>query len=161
MYGISGVCRVAKIGKPQFASGDHKKLYYTLVPEYGTETIYAPVDTTVFMRPILTKKEAEELVSKIPDIPKGDCSGRSISVIKERYESALKAHRCEDLVGMIKSIYAKSREAARCGRKIGQVDQRYMKRAEDLLYGELAVSLGIDREEVVPYMEKAAGVAGE
>ena len=62
---------------------------------------------------------------------------------------------------MIKSIYAKSREAARCGRKIGQVDQRYMKRAEDLLYGELAVSLGIDREEVVPYIEKAAGVAGE
>ena len=56
MYGISGVCRVAKIGKPQFASGDHKKLYYTLVPEYGTETIYAPVDTTVFMRPILTER---------------------------------------------------------------------------------------------------------
>ena len=35
MYGISGVCRVAKIGKPQFASGDHKKLYSPWFPNMG------------------------------------------------------------------------------------------------------------------------------
>ena len=50
---------------------------------------------------------------------------------------------------LIKGIYEKGKHA-----KLGVVDQRYMKRAEDLLYGELAVALGIERDEVLPYIRR-------
>ena len=36
----------------------------------------------------------------------------------------------------------------------GQMDQRYMKRAEELLYGELSVALGIERDQVVSYIAR-------
>ena len=37
---------------------------------------------------------------------------------------------------------------------ISQLDERYLRRAEDQLYGELAVALGIDRQEVCQYIQK-------
>ena len=55
IYGNNGICRIENIGipkgTPMAASG---KDYYTLSPVFGSGNIYAPVDTKVFMRPILT-----------------------------------------------------------------------------------------------------------
>ena len=44
VYGTSGVCEVTAVGQPAFAR-DEGRLYYTLTPVYGTETIYIPVDS--------------------------------------------------------------------------------------------------------------------
>ena len=41
VYGTNSVCRVESIGKPPFET-EEDKLYYTLVPVTGTETIYIP-----------------------------------------------------------------------------------------------------------------------
>ena len=37
---------------------------------------------------------------------------------------------------------------------MGQIDQKYMKRAEKMLYGELAVVLGMEYDEIQPYIHK-------
>ena len=69
IYGNNGICRIENIGipkgTPMAASG---KEYYTLSPVFGSGNIYAPLDTKVFMRPILTKAQAEELIEQIPQI---------------------------------------------------------------------------------------------
>ena len=57
-----------------------------------------------------------------------------------------------DLLRLVRQIYRRTQSARQSRRPPSQTDQRYMKRAEDLLYGELAVALGIPREEVVPYI---------
>ena len=44
VYGTSGVCKVEAVGKSPF-EGEEDKLYYTLTPVAGTETIYLPVDS--------------------------------------------------------------------------------------------------------------------
>lgn len=36
-----------------------KRKYYKLAPVFGSGTIYIPVDTKVFMRPVISKEEAE------------------------------------------------------------------------------------------------------
>ena len=46
------------------------------------------------------------------------------------------------------SIYAKKQDAARQQKKFGVTDEKYLKRAEELLFGELAVVLEIPREKV-------------
>ena len=43
------------------------------------------------------------------------------------------------------------------GKKLGLVDERYMKRAQDMLHGEFAVALGIERNEVPGYIESKLG----
>ncbi len=59
VYGTNSVCRVESIGKPPFET-EEDKLYYTLVPVTGTETIYIPTDSPVFTRPVISREKAEE-----------------------------------------------------------------------------------------------------
>ena len=83
MYGSSGVCRVEAIGKPDSASfADRDRDYYTLSPLYGEGVIYVPVDSSVFMRPILSREEALELIRRSrrnPSPPGTSASFRSIT----------------------------------------------------------------------------------
>lgn len=68
------------------------------------------------------------------------------------YRASLRAHECEELVGMIKAIYQKHKKLEGTGRKLGKADTEYMKQAQALLHGELAVVLGIPFEEVPEYI---------
>lgn len=151
IYGTSGVCKVDAVGAPPFED-EKNRLYYTLSPIYGTETIYIPVDSTVFTRPVITKKQAEELVHMIPSVEVEKLDAHNPRTRGEHYEEVLNRHDCEDLVQLIKTVYAKSMQN---GRRVSQIDQRYKKRAEDLLHGELSVALGIPVSEVPNYISQA------
>lgn len=68
IYGNTGVCRVEDVAVPDNIPIKEKgALYYKLSPVYGAGSIYIPVDTEVFMRPVLTKAQANELIDKIPN----------------------------------------------------------------------------------------------
>ena len=151
IYGSSGVCVVVEICTPNFSRAEWGKKYYKLRPVYGTETIYAPVDTKAFMRPVMTRAEADALIARIPEIDECVCSSHSITMLRQQYEEFFKDHNCETYIGLVKGIYSKGAS----GKKLGQTDQRYMKRAEDTLYGELAVALDLTPAEVPAYIKAA------
>lgn len=153
VYGNTGVCRVEKIGHLEIQGIDKEKVYYTLTPIYSHGVIYAPVDTQVYMRPVLSKKAADELISRIPCIPEEAYYTRDQRLLSDHYRASFETHQCEDLLQLIKAIYVKGKRLEHSGKKPGQIDQRYMKRAEDLLYGELAVALGIPYEKVLDYIQ--------
>ena len=158
VYGNAGVCRVEEVGHPDgIRNIDGGRLYYTLAPQYQTGVIYAPVDTPVFMRPVLSAREAEELIDRIPSIREDGYSSQKL--LSDHYRGFLETHQCEDLVQLIKTVYGKSRQFQQNGRKPRQVDQHYLKRAEELLYGEFAVALGIGAGEVVGYISDRVGGA--
>ena len=62
---------------------------------------------------------------------------------------------CRRMAAMIKYTCQRRRWAQQHGRKSSQLDERYLRRAEEQLYGELAVALGIDRQEVCGYIRRA------
>ena len=67
VYGETGVCVVSEITKRKDPGTQSSKLYYTLKPIYQTCVIYTPVEgNKVFMRPVISKKEAMELIDSIP-----------------------------------------------------------------------------------------------
>ncbi len=154
VYGSTGVCRIKAVGPlGNMRGADRQRLYYTLDPLYEQGVIYAPVDCDVFMRPILSRRAVDELISKIPDIREdrafNSCDQRMLS---DYYRAFFRTHNCEDLVQLIKTVYAKNKHSQETGKKVGQTDQRYKKHAEELLYGEFAVALGIPVETVVDYI---------
>lgn len=151
VYGTSGVCKVEAVGKSPF-EGEEDKLYYTLTPVAGTETIYLPVDSPVYTRPVITRAQAERLIAAIPSIEEDHFTSHSLRMSTEHYQTVLRSHDCRELVQLIKAVYAKSR---RSGRRVSQIDQRYRKRAEELLHSELAVALGIPLKEVQPYIARS------
>lgn len=144
VYGSIGVCSVEDIA-PMDRGG---KDYYKLKPCFGSEVIFAPVDTKVFMRPALNREEAEKLIRMIPYVESKSCSNKNTKAAKDEYEKAFASHNCEALIELIKGVY----EKGKTGKKVGVIDQRYMKKAEDLLHGELALALDITRDKVPEYI---------
>ncbi len=151
IYGSTGVCRVEEITTPDFEK-DKSKQYYALAPVYQDGIIYTPVDTKVFMRPVITKEEAHALIDQIPTMQTEAYHNSVPRELEEHYKVYLQSHDCGDLLELGRSIYIKKQELLSQHRKFGAVDERFMKRAEDLLYGELAVALEIEKNQVETYI---------
>ena len=148
IYGNAGVCNIREIRQ----NPADNRSYYVLDPLYQSCTISVPVDSKVFIRPIMTCAEANALIDRIPDIPAEPCQNRSVQQLTEHYRLSLESHDCSELLRLTKSIYLKKQNAAQQNRKLGSVDERFMKRAEELLFGELAAALSIPLEKVTEYI---------
>jgi len=151
IYGSSGVCLVEDITIPDFI-GDAQTNYYVLAPVRDTGKIYIPVNTNKFMRPIITKQQAMELIAQIPSIQQDEFQGRDHRMLAEHYKHSLDSHELSDLVQLIKTIYLKNEDLATRGKRPSNTDMQYMKKAEDLLHSELSIALGIPFHEVAGFI---------
>ena len=150
--GNNGICKVTDVTTLNMASAPKDRLYYILKPVYAeSSTVYIPVDNhKVAMRAALNAEETHELIAKIP----------SLELVwvendKQReltYKECLSKNSCEDYVRIIKTLYLRKQDRLSKGQKIIGLDDRYLKLAEDLLYGELAVALGIEKQGVQAYI---------
>lgn len=152
VYGKTGVCIVEGQCEKEFIK-NQKKQYFVLKP-LGNQnnTIFAPVDgNKVFIRPIITKTQANELILKIPEISENT---ENTELTREQYETMIATHNCEDLVGLTTRLYQKKKSALENRKKAGLVDERYMALAEKLLFGELSAALEIPFENVKSYISE-------
>ena len=153
MYGSSGVCEVKAIKEQIFPSTGERRLYYVLESRYEHCVISAPVDSDkVFLRPIISKEEAVELIDSIPGIHAEAFHSRVSRELAEHYERMLKSHDCASLLALTRSIYLKKQALLEQKKKFGSVDERFLKRAENLLFGEFAAALGIERDQVPEFI---------
>lgn len=157
-YSNTGICRIKDITKPEMAGAMKDQLYYVLETLYQECVIYTPVDNKkVFMRPIISSEEANELIDAIPSVQTEAFHSKTMNQLAVHYEKLIKTHCCEDLVELTMSIYAKKQFAEQNNRKFGAVDEKFMKRAEELLFGELAAALEIPRDQVPEYIADRVG----
>lgn len=152
VYGSEGVCRVDQVGHLDNPRFDKTKEYYTLLPLYHEGTVYTPVDTSVSIRPVISKAEAETMINGLSDLAPEIFETRNLRELEDHYKNQLRTHRCSDLFCLIRSIRLKRHKLTASGKKLGVIDERYMKRAEDMLHGELAVALSIPKDSVAEYI---------
>jgi len=155
IYGNNGICRVEEIGIPiGTPMANNGKEYYTLSPVFGSGNIYVPLDTRVYMRPILTKEQAEELIEQIPQIQGEIFEGKDVRALSEKYKDCLDTHQCEDLVKLIKTVYQKEKMMVENGKKLAKTEQDFGKLAKELLHREFSMALELPYEEVEEYITK-------
>lgn len=157
VYGNTGVCRVEEVISPGHESWkkgfDKTRSYYRLKPLYQTEIIYTPTDNDkVFMRPVISKEEAEELIDMIPAVRAEAYHADNLQDLKNHYRSVTEKYECSGLIELTMSIYEKKKNLEQNKRKLGEVDGKFMRQAEEMLFGELAVALGIDKKDVQGYI---------
>ena len=160
VYGGSGVCQVMAVGTPASSACDRHRAYYTLRPLVSTETIYVPVDAHVSIRPVLTRQEADALILQLPGLPECPVDTKNPQLRSHAYQESFRANDSAELARLLKTIHHKDSDARRAGRQPGKVDTRYRKRAEELLYGELSVALGIPQDSVPQYIHQKLKAAG-
>lgn len=154
IYGSSGVCKVTEITKMSLKGMHDGRLYYVLQPYYQkTGKIFTPVDNEkVIMRQLISKEEAKALIDDIPNI-----ESLWIANDKQReetYKKCIRSHECKEYVKIIKTLYMRKQERIAQGKKITATDERYFRQAEDNLYEELSIPLGIPKEEMSDYIAK-------
>lgn len=163
VYGSSGVCEVVDVGRMDMSGAAKGKLYYTLLPVYSNGSrIYTPVDNEkIAMRTVLSKEEALGFVEQIPEIEPLWVSDEKKR--EEIYSQTMKTCSHIAWTKIIKTLYLRQKTRLEGGKRLASVDERYLKLAEDSLYGELAIALGIEKEEVekfiVSYIDKKKEVA--
>lgn len=152
IYGETGVCRVEDIVEKEFL-GEIRPCY-RLQPLYQSCMIFTPADSeTVFMRHIVSNEEANFLIDSYKNVTPIECPPASPRELSERYDKIIKLHDCAELIKLSVSIRAKRQSLIEKKKKLSAVDERYLKRAEDLLFGELAAALNMEKYEMNGYIE--------
>ena len=153
IYGENGVCTVESIGPLSMAGAPKDKLYYYLSPLIGSGTYFAPVDSGAYMRPVMSRAEAEALIDAMPGIQPAICNDNRFNHVDTFYKNLFKQHSCEALVSIVKGL--KSRMSDR--KTKSSRAEATMKRAKDILHGELSVALDIDIKDVEDYIVSRLG----
>lgn len=152
VYGTSGVCKVEDITTMNMDGISRDRLYYVLSPlSQAGGKIFTPVDNQKsLMRGIVSEEEAVSLIDEMPEI-----EALWIANDKQReanYKECMKSCDCREWVKIIKALYTRKMERNAQGKKITSTDEKYLKMAEEALYSELSIPLGIPKSEMVDYI---------
>lgn len=150
------VCEVISIKEKEFMNMD----YYVLVPiSDNTLKIDVPVNNKMgYLRPLITKKEVEDIIKTIPNIKPIISIDR---LIENEYRNLLNTNKHEDLIKIIKTTYLRNKERLDNNKKIGGKDDEYFKQAEKYLYSEFSIVLGMSYDETKKYViEKVKEIDG-
>lgn len=130
---------------------DIKDSNYVLNPiDDETLTIRLPQSNNL-IRQIISKKESEELIKKIPNI---DIIKVNDKLLENEYKNLLNSGKLEDLVKIIKTTYLRNEDRINNRKKIGEKEDNYFKKSEKLLYNEISISLNLSYEETKKYIKE-------
>lgn len=159
IYGTSGVCKVEDITTMEMEGVPRDRLYYVLSPSSQKGGwIFTPVDNQKTpMRRILNQKEAATLIDEMPGIQVLWITNEKMR--EENYKECMKSCDCREWIRIIKTLYLRKQERSAQGKKITATDERYLRMAEDYLYTELEIPLGIPKEQMESYITERIGDA--
>jgi len=152
VYGVNGVCKVEKVGTVSVAGISKDKMYYTLVPVYSKGSkVFTPTDNQkVVMRSVISREEALTLVDSINEIEMIREQDDRMQEVK--YKESLKKCDCKECIRIIKTLYLKKQTRIAEGKKITAGDEKYLHIAEENLYGELAIPLEMEKNDVEAFI---------
>jgi len=148
VYGSKGIFRVNDVTTLQLDGIDKDRLYYVLAPVGGKQgTVYVPVDSNkTIMRCVISKDEADKLISEIPSIELIWVDNDKLR--ENKYKECINSCECREWVRIIKTLSARMKDRIREGKKVTATDERYYKMAEEYLYSELAIALSMPRNDI-------------
>ena len=149
VYGTEGIAEIG--GEIEREFGGQKMKYFVLHPiEKKTETVYVPIGNEKAMskmRGILTKEEAETLISNLPqERPAWIKNDRERQKV---YRDTLLFGSSQEVLTMARALHLHQIEQLARGKKLHAADERFMRDAEKMIFAELSYALGITQEEVL------------
>lgn len=141
MYSGEGLCRIEKIGIPEFQAEKNGN-YYFLRKTDDNSRIYVPINTTLPMRKPLTAAEANRFLSGLPvlsvDVPRKIDSKKRMPIIRETVHEQT-AEAMAKTIRMIRSLHPDG--------KIPSDEKTILARTEKRLCEEISFALHISSED--------------
>ena len=155
IYGSNGVMSVVDIREEQI--GDLARSYYVLRAANGRSEslVFVPTDNerlTSLMHPILTRSEADSLLSSPIDTAQIEWSDNS-RARTEYFKRIIESGDRSKIFAMIRAIYESGLRREESGKKNYLSDETVSQRAQKLISTELSLVLGISEEESAQLVE--------
>ncbi len=151
-YESGGICRIADIQVSPLAGMPENRSYYVMESVHSANgTMYIPVDNEqVFLRPLLSRAEAEELIERIPSVEA--IEEPNAKLLRNKYLDAMKTHRPEEWVRVIKTVYRRTGGTAPRVVRLSETERSLTENAKRYLYTELSLALGLDARSMEQYI---------
>lgn len=152
VYGSKGICLICDVTTLSMDGIDKERLYYMLTPQdKKLSTVYVPVDSNkTVSRRVMTKEEAEQLVSDISSIEEIWLDNDKLREAK--YKECINSCESREWVRIIKTLETRMQNRIKQGKKVTATDERFLKTAENYLFTELSIALSISKDEVREYI---------
>ena len=155
VYGSNGVCKVEDLREENLSG--IKRMFYILKPlGVSNSTFYIPANSEKVLEKVHKLMSADEIIDLINHMPDED----TIWIDDDRarttqYKTMLATGDRRQLVRLTKTLYQRKNELESKGKKLRTSDENIMRTAEQLLFEEFSLVLGIPQEEVLNYILKA------
>ena len=143
IYSRNGVCEIKDI-----ITREDGVQVYVMQPTTGLVS-YVPVDSSVFMRELISRERAEEVIAGYPAVGTRTFQSTNSKALADSYRVIIGRHEPLEVLGLYKSLMQKVGNAKRAGRHRGTMDERFAAIALDSVAEELAIVLEISKEEVL------------
>ena len=137
------VCKIKDIKEKNDVS------YYVLVPIDDDSLTITVTMNNDFLRKVISKEEAEEIIKNIPNVEIIESNNK---LIESEYKKLLQNGNHYDLIKIIKTTYTRNDSRRQAGKKIGDKDKDYFEKSERYLYNELSLALGMSFLECKEYI---------
>ncbi len=157
VYGKMGVCRV--VDRQPLAFGGNKEEYYILAPAHDPRSsVYVPCANETLMarlRPLLTKEEIDELLSRVSqeDIPWTEDRGERAT----QFRGIIGGGDRRQIVQLVRCLYIKKQEKLAAGKKLSAADEMFLQECIRLVEEEFMLALDIPAEQVGDYIRERVG----
>jgi CarD family transcriptional regulator len=150
VYENAGVCQIKGTEQLDRRHG----AYYVLSPIYDrSSTLYVPVDGAPNrMRPVMSSGDALSLIERLPQVEVLHFS--SLTEEKTQASEILTSGDQLRLAQLAKTIYQHQARRKKASKTTFTSDSTILRQAENLLFGELAVALDIDRTQVPSFIQQ-------
>ena len=147
-YESGGICKIADIQTAPLDNMPADRQYYVLQSVHDSNGVsYVPTDSDcVFLRLLMTRQEAEELLERIPYITVIDESNPKL--LRTKYLDAMRAYDPVEWVRVIKTVYLRSTERTSRAMRISETERTLADTAKRYLQTELALALGESEAEM-------------
>ena len=153
VYGTDGVCRITDIAEHRF--GKTVAEYYVLTPAASEDAvIYVPTGNAALknkMRRLLSKEEILALLHEFRYAEEPYWETNEQLRRKQFREMLLSGDR-RQLLTLIRTIHFQEERQKKAGRKLHYADEQMLKDAQELLHDELQYVIGLEQEDVLPFI---------
>ena len=147
VYKCRGMYKVEDIGTLDFSFADRKKKYYTLQSmEDSRDRAYVPTDDESNIRRPVSREEAMDLISRMPDIEVLRVKNEKFR--EQEYKNCIADFCPENWIKVLKTLYKRTQSRG----SITSMDKKYQMLLEHALYSEFAFALGIPASEMQSFI---------
>ena len=153
IYGGNGVCVIETIIERETDMLGRRQVY--VIRLASGLTSYVPVESSVFMRALITPEEARRVLADFPSIHVRSFAGTNSKALSDQYRAIIARHDPYEMLCLFKSLRNKVQQAVRAGKKPGSMDERFAAAALEQVTQELSVVLQRSVQEICAQLLEA------